>query len=94
MIANRKIVAQPEKVIALELLPADQRVEEVHDDEHRDDEPEEVRAAHIRSIASTNTNSATNMMMPSAIARMSMRSVSDQDGHGFVTKHGVAMTIS
>ena len=41
---NRKIVSQPRNVIGLELLPAQQRVQEVDADEHRDDQPEQVRA--------------------------------------------------
>src|ERR1019366_678581 len=82
--ANRKIVSQPAKVIS-ELLPTDQRVEEVGDHEHGDDQAEEVGAAHvrdeeagrqldahIRSTPSTIHSSRRNTTIPSAIAKMSM----------------------
>src|ERR1700759_2118028 len=68
---KRKIVSQPLNVIS-ESLPTNQRVKEVSDDQHRDDEAKDVSAAHIRSTPSTiqsNNRKATSAI---AIARTSM----------------------
>jgi hypothetical protein len=50
MTTNSTIVSQPANVIAVvsELLSADQGVEEIRDHQHRDDQAEEVGAAHVR----------------------------------------------
>src|ERR1700691_5608614 len=84
MTANRMIVSQPAAVIS-ELLPADQRIKEVGDDQQRDDQSKDVgsahvcyqrswgkRNSHIRSIPSSMSSSKPNMMIPRAMATTSM----------------------
>src|SRR5579864_402630 len=84
MTTNRTIVSQPVKVMGLELLPAQQRVEQVDAHDHRDDEPEEIGAAevpdegqdrerHIRSMPMTSTYRIANMTIPRITATTSMK---------------------
>ena len=62
------IVSQPLKVIS-ELLPADQRVEEVGDHEHRHDQPEEVGRAHVRDEGAEERLGTHTRSIPSIIAQ-------------------------
>src|ERR1700677_2344535 len=86
-----KMVTQPVKVTsappqmsrqvrgrALELLPAQQRVQEIDADNHRNDQTKEIGGAHMRSIPSIRATGSRKASSPSAIAKMSMAVLLDQ----------------
>src|SRR5579884_2818279 len=70
---NRKIVSQPRNVIS-EPLPPQQRVQEIHANDRRSDQPEQVSAAHIASIPKISATSSANTTSAISTARTSMRS--------------------
>src|ERR1700733_2886289 len=85
-----KMVTQPGKVTsappqmsrqvcgrALELLPPQQRVQEIDADNRRNDQTKEIGGAHMRSIPSIRASSSRKASSPSAIATMSMAVILD-----------------
>jgi hypothetical protein len=72
MAAKAKMVSQPRRVIS-ELLPSEQRVEEVDTDHCRGDQAEQVSAAHIASIPKISATSNANIASAIKTATTSMR---------------------
>jgi hypothetical protein len=69
------IVSQPETVIwgdPLEPLSPQERIEEIAADEDRDDQPEHITAAHIRSIPEIRANRAAKATRAMSTATKSM----------------------
>jgi hypothetical protein len=66
------MVSQPVKVIALEPLPAYQRVDQVDANQGRYGQPEYVSGAHIRSIPTMSTYRIANIAIPRITAITSM----------------------
>src|SRR5689334_22568932 len=99
------MVSQPVTVIRLELLSANQCVEQIGDDEHRHDEAEHVAAAHVRdqgtddgahiqSMPLTSKISRANMPMPMSTATTSMLGVLASGCDARMTIPGGGITIS